>query len=80
MWGQQTLYSNLITPTGWTLYGNIDLGDICVGDYVGLRLSQDGVLEFTVNGESQGIAAKNFYTRDTDVYAVMDHFGQCVLL
>ena len=31
-----------------------------------------------MNGESQGIAAKNIHTRDADVYAVVDHFGQCV--
>ncbi len=28
--------------------------------------------------ESQGIAAKNIYTRDTDFYAVVDHCGHCV--
>ena len=39
----------------------------------GLCLSGDGVLEFTVNGESQGIEAENTYTRDTDVYAFVDH-------
>ena len=26
-----------------------------------------------MNGESQGIAAENVYTSDTDVYAVVDH-------
>ena len=48
--------------------------DHCEGDNFGLRLSEDGALEFTVNGESQGIAAENVYTRDTDVYAFVDHY------
>ena len=49
---------------------------ICEGDRFGLRLSEDGALEFTVNGESLGIAAENVYrnTRNTDVYAVVKHW------
>ena len=35
-------------------------------------------MEFTMNRESQGISAQNIYTRDTDVYAVVDHFGCCI--
>ena len=42
---------------------------------MGLQRSEDGVLEFTVNGESQGIAAENVYTSETDVYAVVDHWS-----
>ena len=60
------------------MYGSVDLRDLREGDRVGLRISEDGALEFTVNGEGQGIAAKNIYTRDSDVYAVVDHYGQCV--
>ena len=78
MWDGQTLYNNLVTPEEKSEYGYVDLDDLREGDCVGLRLSQGGVLEFTVNGESQGIAAKNIYTRDTDVYAVVDHYGHCV--
>ena len=78
VWAVQTLYDNLITPGELSDYGYVDLRDLREGDYVGLRLSQDGVLEFTVNGESQGIAAKNIYTRDTDVYAVVDHRSHCI--
>ena len=58
-------------------YGYIDLHDLRAGDCAGIRLSQDGMLEFTVNGESQGIAAKNVYIGNSDVYAVIDHFGNC---
>ena len=80
VWTGQRLYNNLVTPgeSERSYYGYVDLRDLREGDCVGLRLSQDGVLEFTVNGESQGIAAKNIYTRDTDVYAVVDHYGSCV--
>ena len=77
VWDGQTLYNNLVTLGEESDYGYVDLYDLREGDCVGLRLSQDGVLEFTVNGESQGIAAKNIYTRDTDVYANVDHFGRC---
>ena len=78
MWDGQILYNNLVTPGETPDYGFVDLKDLREGDCVGLRLSRNGVLEFTVNGESQGIAAKNIYTRDTDVYAVVDHYGQCI--
>ena len=78
IWADQQLFNNIITPRERTDYGNIDLRDLCEGDRLGLHLSEDGVLEFTVNGENQGIAAENIYTRNSDVYAVVDHFGDCV--
>ena len=59
-------------------YGFVDLNDLREGDCVGLNLSQDGVLEFTVNGESQGTAATNIYDRNTDVYAVVEHWNKCI--
>ena len=76
-WSSQQLRNDLVTPSCVSDYGYVDLDDLCEGDCVGLRISQHGVLEFTVNGESQGIAAKDIYTRDTDVYAVVNHFGSC---
>ena len=78
VWIDQQLYNNIVTPHEESEYGYVDLDDLREGDCVGLRLSQDGVLEFFVNGESQGIAAKNIYTRNSDVYAVVDHYGDCV--
>ena len=77
VWIDTELYNNIVTPGEESEYGYVDLYDLREGDCVGLRLSQDGVLEFFVNGESQGIAAKNIYTRNSDVYAVVDHYGQC---
>ena len=56
-------------------YGYVNLDNLCEGDHFGVSLSEDGVLEFTVNGESQGIAAENVYARDTDVYAFVDHWN-----
>ena len=60
----------------WSTYGQIDLRNLCEGTCVGLLLSEDGVLEFTVNGESQGIAAENVYTRNRykEVYAYVGHW------
>ena len=78
VWIDTELYNNIVTPSEKSEYGYVNLRDLREGDCVGLRLSQDGVLEFFVNGESQGIATKNIYTRKSDVYAVVDHFGRCV--
>ena len=78
VWGNERLWNNLVTPRERSDYGYVDLDDLREGDRVGLRLSQDGVLEFSVNGESQGIAARDIYTSDSDVYAVVDHYDQCV--
>ena len=78
VWSYQQLCNNLVTPREELDYGYVDLDDLREGDRVGLCLSQDGVLEFFVNGESQGIAAKNIYTRNSDFYAVVDHHGNCV--
>ena len=81
VWNSQRLWNNISIPkkvSGYR-YGYVDLNDLRDGDRVGLRLSQaSGVLEFFVNGESQGIAAENVYTRNSDIYAVVDHHGQCV--
>ena len=79
VWFEQMLYNNLVTVRGKaTDYGYVDLNDLREGDRVGLCLSQDGVLEFTVNGESQATAATNLYERNSDLYAVVDHWSQCV--
>ena len=77
-WFRQEVYNKLVSVARMrTDYGYVDLNDLCEGDCVGLCLSQDGVLEFTVNGESQGTAATNVYVRNTDIYAVVDHWGRC---
>ena len=56
------LYSTLgCGESQWSTYGQTDRRGLRVGDRVGLILSKDGVLEFTVNGESRGIAAENVY-------------------
>ena len=78
IWADQQLFNNFITHKERMDYGNVDLRDLREGDHLGLCISEDGVLEFTVNGESQGTATENIYTRNSDVYAVVDHFGNCV--
>ena len=50
-------------------YSYVDLADLREGDCFGLRISEDRVLEFTANGGSQGIAAVNVYTRNSEVFA-----------
>lgn len=77
VWSSQWLF-NFVARNEQSEYGSVNLDDLREGDRVGLRLSEDGVLQFTVNGESQGIAAKNIYTRNSDVYAVVNHSGSCV--
>ena len=74
-WWDNHSLNNEFTTNESSDYGHIDLRELCEGDCVGLRISEDGVLEFTVNGESQGIAAENVYTSETDVYAVVDHWS-----
>ena len=78
VWDGNHVSNNLVSPGERSEYGCVDLKDLREEDYVGLHLSQDGVLEFIVNGESQGIAAKNIYTRDSDIYAFVDHYANCV--
>ena len=73
VWGGQQLFNNLVTPSKTSDYGYVELGDVHVGDCVGLRVSEDGSLEFFVNGKSQGIAIRNIYTRKSDIYPVVDH-------
>ena len=77
IWSGEHVHNNLVTPSECFKYGYVDLRDLREGDCIGLYLSQDGVLEFFVNGESQGIASENIYTRNTDVYAVVDHYSSC---
>ena len=79
VWANHRLCNNLVTPREESDYGYVDLDDLREGDCVRLCLSRDGELEFFVNDESQGIAAKNIYTRDTDIiYAIVDHYAKCV--
>lgn len=79
VWVDHQLYNNIATPSGKpSEYGYINLSDLRVEDCIGLCLSKDGLLEFTVNGEGQGIAAKKVYSRNSDIYAVVDHYGSCV--
>ncbi len=56
-------------------YNRVNLRSLGTGDRVGLRLSVDGALVFTVNGERQGVAARGVYRTGYDVYAVVEHWG-----
>ena len=69
------LHSNQKSPE--EQYGLVELDVLREGDRLGLRLSHDGVLTFFVNGKSHGMAAENIYEEGYDVYAVVDHYGNC---
>ena len=43
VWADQRLVNNFVTPGEKSYYGYVDLDDLREGDYVGLRLSRDGV-------------------------------------
>ena len=78
VWSSDKIHNRLNTPAVESTYtGAINLDDLREGDRVGLRLSNDGVLVFFVNGKSQGVAAENIYDKEFDVYAVVDHYANC---
>ncbi len=74
LWGSGRVCNNLdggeVKP-----YDRVHLDSLRTGDQVGLRLSVDGALAFTVNGELQGVAATGVYRNGYDVYAVVEHYG-----
>ena len=53
VWSGQLLWNSLFTSRGESEYGYVNLSDLGQGDCVGLCISRDGVLEFTVNGETE---------------------------
>lgn len=78
VWSSDKIHNRLYTPAVESNYvGAMNLDDLREGDRVGMRLSHDGVLVFFVNGKSQGVAAENIYDKETDVYAVVDHYANC---
>ena len=74
VWSSDTLYKGGAEERQ---YGSIDLDSLREGDRVGLSLSHDGKLTFSVNGQSQGLAAQGVYEQGYDVYAVVDLYGNC---
>ena len=78
MWTGTRLHNGLVTPAKKSDYDLVNLNDLCIGDHLGIRVSRSGVLEFFVNGESQGIAARNMYNDNSDVSAVVEHRGNSV--
>ena len=77
VWSADKLHNRIVQPVEEKIYGHTNLDDLREGDRVGMRLSHDGVLVFFVNGKSQGIAAENIYDKNSDVYAVVDHYANC---
>ncbi|OXA51475.1 Neuralized-like protein 4 [Folsomia candida] len=52
----------------------VNLNRLCVGDRVGVKISQDGTLRFLINGEEMGCAATNVPKR---MHVAIDLFGSC---
>ena len=59
-------------------YGLVNLDKLRTGDRVGMRVTHEGILEFFVNGASQGVAAGDMHQRGYDLYVVVDHYGACM--
>lgn len=73
----------VMNKLGWSRqkqfkYGKMHLNDLKTGDRIGIQVERNGNLFFTVNGESQGLAANNVYLEGYDVYPVVDMTGDCI--
>ena len=78
VWSANKLFNRLGGMSAEKDYGSVKLDDLRKGDRLGMRLSEDGVLVFFVNGKPQGVAAEEVYRNDLDVYPVVDHYGNCI--
>ena len=77
MWHNSSLWNNLHPVHTKVSYGSIHLMDLKSNDRVGLDVSLAGDLFFYVNGQCQGLAAKNIYLESCDVYAVVTLLEGC---
>ena len=62
----------LVTDQGKFRYGNVNLFHLRGGDRVGIQMESSGELVFSVNGKSQGVAAKQLYDSDRELYVLVD--------
>lgn len=79
VWSANKIHNRLSGQWGPVekIYGKTTLDDLRENDRLGFRLTHDGSLIFFVNGESNGIAAKEVYQPGYDVYPVIDHYANC---
>ena len=77
VWSSDKLHNRLTDCFTEAPYGVVNLDELRAGDRVGMRVTHEGILEFFVNGQHQGVAAHRIYQRGYDVYAVVDHYANC---
>ena len=78
LWSRDQLHNYFSHKRVATRYGDQDLDDLRKGDRVGLILNENGDLSFLINGWSQGVACRNIVSEDHNLFAVVDHRGNCV--
>ena len=62
----------LVTSQGKSHYGTVNLFHLRDGDRIGIWVKNSGELVFSVNGRSQGVAAKQLYDSDRELYVLVD--------
>ena len=77
VWRGNQLWNNFIDEPVRTRYGDQNLLDLREGDRVGLSLNKNGDLSFLINGWSQGVACRNIVSEDHNLFAIVDHCGNC---
>ena len=77
VWSADKVFNRLGRMSAEKDYGSVKLDDLQKGDRLGMRLSEEGVLVFFVNGKWQGVAAEGVYENDLDVYPVVDLYANC---
>lgn len=77
MWHNGAVWNSFSSIHTKISYGSIHLTDLKSLDRVGLNISLAGDLAFYVNGQYQGLAARNVYLESCDVYAVVVMLESC---
>lgn len=62
----------LVTSQGTFRYGDVNLFHLRAGHRVGIQMKSNGELIFSVDRKSQGVAAKQLYDSDRDLYVLID--------
>ena len=77
VWHNGAVWNNFSVVHTKVSYGKVHLTELKQQDRVGLAISLAGDLAFYVNGECQGLAARNVYLESCDVYAVATMLESC---
>lgn len=77
VWHNGALWNNLSIIHIKKSYGTVHLMSIKSKDRIGFLITGSGDLLFYVNGQCQGLAARNVYLEGCDVYAVVSMLETC---